>query len=109
MKIKDDIQAKYNKGEINFKEMNKLYKKYENVLDVEKEDYDELAKYFDDNIKMSDIVQSIYNSMFIKVSNPISPSYTEKSYKDYTIEDPTLRPVYDPKYKSVTITRRKLP
>ena len=52
---------------------------------------------------MNELIEGIHKQIFITVSKPLNPSYT-----DYTIEldDTDFHPVYDPKYKTVTIRRR---
>lgn len=103
MTVREALQAKYNKGEVNFKELNNLYKKFEDVLDLDKDVYNTLYNYFKDSGTMNDIIEGVKKQFFIPVSKPVNPGYT-----DYTIEldDTDFHPVYDPKYKTVTIRRR---
>lgn len=109
MTVREAIQAKYNRGELSFKELNNLYKEHSDYLDCDYEYYSTLREIFYGNSKMSELIKAIKDGMYIKVSNPIDPKYKEKTYNDHTIDDPTLHPIYNPKYKSVIITRRKLP
>ena len=103
MTVREALQAKYNKGEVNFKELNNLYKRFENILDLDKDVYNTLYNTFKDNKTMNELIEGIHKQIFITVSKPLNPSYT-----DYTIEldDTDFHPVYDPKYKTVTIRRR---
>lgn len=108
MTVKEYYNKLLDEGKLTFKQYNKLIKENEKYLNQDF-DYIELCKAaFNPDTTMNALIAACNDAFeWTNAGKPIDPKTLKKD--SFTIFDPTLYPIYLPKYNSVIVKRRKTP